>query len=237
MRSTQHSAENIRSFLIDDRHGTSYLKKYLRDLSGMIFKQVSVIKIIFSLERPNRNTVSLISHFFDQLNQLHNIENRVEVEWYLGQKEDINNLGLHLQDRCNFPFDLIRKPAKKILMVDPDFILKELMILNYLNRPIDLNYSMNGKEAIEMISHHQYDLIISELNLDYFSGWELISRLRMKDYKGNVIVLSDEQTIRENRNELLRMGLTYETKPIDIQRFNEKIEMFLKSGNYERYAS
>lgn len=195
------------------------------------------VSIVFEPYRMSDSVKKLLHTFFQRLHRLSG-DAEIEIRWIFGFDEDVNNAGLEFQGLFDLRFELIRKAEKKILLVDPDPFMKELMILFYLNMEIDLHYAADGKQAKKLIAENHFDMLITELKLTYFSGWELITKVyESKNPETFVVVISDKNAIKENEKTLIRNGVFYQSKPLDLLAFNTKIIDLLKKDRHGRLAS
>jgi len=84
----------------------------------------------------------------------------------------------------------------------------------------------DGKHGLELIQENNYDVILLDLAMPEFNGYEIIKSLESKDMlKNNKIIVFTASTIsKEELDELVNRGVTsYILKPIDIDILLSKI--------------
>lgn len=79
----------------------------------------------------------------------------------------------------------------KVVSVEDDAALFNLISVSLKPLPIELHHANNGTEALELIPRIQADLIILDINLPDIHGWDVLKRLlaMQQTFKG-VIVLT-----------------------------------------------
>lgn len=83
---------------------------------------------------------------------------------------------------------------KSILIVEDDPILLNTIGAMLSLRGYLTTLAKNGKEAIEKIANHKYDLILTDLMLPYLNGLEVISHLKQEEEKTPVIIISSSHS-------------------------------------------
>jgi len=84
----------------------------------------------------------------------------------------------------------------------------------------------DGKQGLELIQKNNHDVILLDLAMPEFNGYEIIKSLESKDMlKNNKIIVFTASTIsKEELDELVNRGVTsYILKPIDIDLLLSKI--------------
>ena len=115
---------------------------------------------------------------------------------------------------------------KRILIVDDDLniaeLIKDLLIIdNYI-----AEYVLSGEEALEILKKQKYDLIVLDVMLPNLNGFEIIEKIRK--YETPVLFLSaktDEESVIKG----LKLGAEdYIRKPFNRLEFLARIENILK---------
>jgi DNA-binding response OmpR family regulator len=83
---------------------------------------------------------------------------------------------------------------KSILIVEDDHILLKTMESLLSIRGHEIAIAKDGKEALDKISRHHYDLVLTDLMLPYSNGLEIISKLNTGDKKTAVVIMSAAST-------------------------------------------
>jgi len=111
-------------------------------------------------------------------------------------------------------------PSKKrILIVDDDPNISELLHVNVEAAGYDVDRAMNGREAIDRIAAILPDLIILDVMMPEMDGWELCKFLRDDPECQNIriVMLTARDT---DRDKMIGKGVfgvnEYLTKPFDL---------------------
>lgn len=119
---------------------------------------------------------------------------------------------------------------KKILIVEDDealrLLLEEILSLRY--EPITMK---EGMAAFQWLSTgHEVDLIVSDLNMPFLSGDELIRQIRISGFSKEIpiIILSAIDT-PESRKLCMDLGAShYVTKPFEPEHLMATIDQVLE---------
>ena len=120
------------------------------------------------------------------------------------------------------------KDYKNILICDDsEFIRETLRVFLSDLKGYRLTFAGDGKEALDHVSHENYDLIIMDIQMPYFSGTELIRLIREVNHiETPIIVLTGhlkDSSIREKLDDYYVQHVL--TKPFSpailIDRINE----------------
>ena len=118
-------------------------------------------------------------------------------------------------------------PAKKktILHVDdePDTLDVVQTILGI--EGFEIVSAENGKQALEQLELHDFDLILLDIMMPDMSGLELLSRFSEMKHKYRVIFLTVLETSEEKLKQLKELGIKdYITKPFDRDNLVERVK-------------
>ncbi len=105
---------------------------------------------------------------------------------------------------------------KKILLVEDDPEISQLLNLHFDNNLYSLTSSATGKDALEKISTENYDLIILDIQLPGSNGLEICKKLRENDSQTPVMMLTSRS---EESDKVLALELgadDYISKPFGI---------------------
>jgi DNA-binding response OmpR family regulator len=118
----------------------------------------------------------------------------------------------------------------KILVVDDDANIRELILVNLAAAGYDVKTARNGKEALEKITTFLPALIILDIMMPEIDGWEVCKFVR--DDPGlehiKIIMLTAKGT---ERDKLIGKGIfkadDYLTKPFDIDELMKTVKQQL----------
>jgi len=107
----------------------------------------------------------------------------------------------------------------RALLVDNDVSAASLVKLAITPENISIDRVDSGEEAIDMVKHYEFDVMISEQDLPDMVGARLIARLRAADINLPVMMLS-RITDKQAKIAALNAGADdYLTKPFDREEF------------------
>jgi putative nucleotidyltransferase with HDIG domain len=104
-------------------------------------------------------------------------------------------------------------------------VLKQLIFLSKIFK--DVEVAVDGKDGLDKYLHNNYDLIITDILMPNINGLELISNIRKKNKKQEIIVTS-AYTELSYLTESIKLGVTgYIIKPLDFNNVIDVIEQSL----------
>lgn len=115
----------------------------------------------------------------------------------------------------------------KILIIDDDTRLRELLKEYLNNNNYDTDIVKNSKEASEMIQNNQYDLLIIDVMLPGENGIDFLKEIRIKS---NIpaIILSAVSDVEDRIYGLESGANDYMTKPFEPKELILRIKNLLK---------
>lgn len=120
--------------------------------------------------------------------------------------------------------------AAKILVIEDNPDNRELMtyLLEAFGHEVDT--AEDGEQALAVLEHTQYDLIVCDVHLPKVDGFEVIATLRRRDDLGAMpVVAVTALAMVGDRDRLLTAGFdAYIGKPIEAQHFVTEIEACLE---------
>lgn len=89
----------------------------------------------------------------------------------------------------------------------------------------------NGQQAMQCLAEHQFQLVITDVQMPICDGLELLSHIRQSNAQLPVLMMTAYGTI-EKAVEALQLGANdYLTKPFESQRLLKKIQQLLSSSS------
>lgn len=102
---------------------------------------------------------------------------------------------------------------KRILVVDDEKEIAELIEIHLMSQDYDVTKAKNGLEAIELINNNKFDLVLLDVMMPKMDGKETLKKIREK-YNIPVIMVT-AKTAEKDKVEGLTLGADdYVTKPI-----------------------
>ena len=103
---------------------------------------------------------------------------------------------------------------KKILIVDDEFEMRQLLKLYLLQESYFVEEAEDGRRAYEKIMKDDYDLIILDVMMPLMDGWETLKRIRGIS-EVPVMMLTAKGTVRDKVTGLTIGADDYLVKPFD----------------------
>jgi PAS domain S-box-containing protein len=131
-----------------------------------------------------------------------------------------------LQENLNAPL-----PSVSLLVVEDDVgcqqVVKELCgVLD-----LKLTLAANGEEALQMLAHNRFDLILMDIQLPDMSGFELSKKIR-DEFNISIPIVASTAYTHFSKNDFVAVGIHhYLRKPYSFQSFVDTIRTALKQNN------
>lgn len=106
----------------------------------------------------------------------------------------------------------------KVLIAEDDIVIQELMYSICKRQGFEVEVADNGLQALNLISHspHSYGIIITDSNMPFFSGAELIHEVFKLNNSIKVVVCSGEIDLQNFSEESRTMICAILPKPFSI---------------------
>src|SRR4026209_2093286 len=118
----------------------------------------------------------------------------------------------------------------RVLIIDDEEQIRHLLI-DVLGNTYDCSDAGSAEEALTALSHEEFDLVISDIDMGGMSGLELVPRVHSLSPDTVVVMVSGNQDI-EFAIKALRVGaFDYITKPIDLRHVEASVERALNHCN------
>lgn len=125
-----------------------------------------------------------------------------------------------------------KKIAAKILLVEDEESLASGLEYNLTEEGYAVEWAKDGKEAIEKINKFEYDLIILDIMLPYHDGFEIAARVRQRDPKIPILLLTARTTLEDKIRGFEVGADDYLTKPFHLQELLLRIRGMLKRKSW-----
>lgn len=117
---------------------------------------------------------------------------------------------------------------KKILIVDDDTGLRQLIVEGLSNSDYDIAEAESGTEAIRKIGEQAYDLVITDMMMPGMSGMELLTRIREVEPETAVLVITAYPATHLAVTAMKKGAVDFLAKPFDIDTLLFKIDVSLQ---------
>ncbi len=117
----------------------------------------------------------------------------------------------------------------KVLVVDDEVDIREILVFNLQNEGYDLTSAQSGEEALEILSAEKYDLVILDIMMGGISGLKVADKLKSTINDTTSIIFL---TAKITENDMLTgfsLGADdYMTKPFSIKELTARVKAILK---------
>lgn len=119
-------------------------------------------------------------------------------------------------------------PTEKILLVEDEESLAKGLIYNLTEEGYNVDLAIEGKQAIEMFDKKNYDLILLDIMLPYYNGFEVAEYIRKKMPQMLILMLTARTSIDDKLKGLEIGADDYITKPFHLKELLLRIEALLR---------
>jgi two-component system cell cycle response regulator DivK len=118
----------------------------------------------------------------------------------------------------------------KILLVEDNEMNRDMLSRRLIRKGFDVIMAVDGEEAVALAQSELPDLILMDMSLPVVDGWEATRRVKATDATSKIpIIALTAHAMSGDREKTLNAGCDdYDTKPIEMPRLLEKIEILLR---------
>lgn len=126
---------------------------------------------------------------------------------------------------------------KKILLVEDDKLIANLMIHRLQGANFEVITAVNGLEAVKKAEQDLPDLILMDIRLPLLDGWEATKRIKSLPLTAHIpiIALTAQASITDKKRSLIAGCDAYASKPVHFSTLLEQMEALLekvRQGDY-----
>ena len=112
----------------------------------------------------------------------------------------------------------------KVLICEDNSMAQKVLEFTLKKMGYDVIVTGNGKDGINILKEEDVDLVITDINMPYNNGLELIQFLRMKHGKKIPVIIVSKINLKETIKHAAELGADgYITKPFDPQELIDTI--------------
>ena len=125
---------------------------------------------------------------------------------------------------------------KKILLVEDNEMNRDMLSRRLVRKGYEVVIAVDGEEGINKAQAEQPDLILMDMSLPVIDGWEATKRVKQNTETSNIpIIALTAHAMTEDREKALAAGCDeYDTKPVELPRLLNKIELLLDDSKYKK---
>ncbi|WP_445474084.1 response regulator transcription factor [Methanococcoides methylutens] len=129
----------------------------------------------------------------------------------------------------------MEKERLKILVVDDEPDIPELIRLSLATEPYDFLIAYSGEEAVKKAIEEIPDLILLDIMMPDMDGYEVVERLKQNsDAQDIAVIMVSAKTEVEDKLKGMKLGIDdYISKPFDKREINARIKMVMKRFGWE----
>ncbi len=116
----------------------------------------------------------------------------------------------------------------KILLVEDEETLAIGLEFNLKDEGYEVDWAKDGRIALELFNSKEYDLIILDIMLPYFNGFEIAEQVRRKSPQMPILMLTARASVEDKINGLELGADDYMTKPFHLEELLLRIKGMLK---------
>jgi two-component system chemotaxis response regulator CheY len=120
---------------------------------------------------------------------------------------------------------------KSALVIEDSAIMREIIVSSLSSfpevNPVEVS---NGFEALKILPHRSFDIILTDINMPDINGLELLSFLKNHPHYRNipVVIISTERSETDRKRGIALGADDYLTKPFDPQDLHFVIRRLLR---------
>ncbi|WP_342305975.1 response regulator [Methanolobus sp. ZRKC5] len=198
-----------------------FIEKKVAENNGSILSMLS--KNILPSE-----TEVLIKSFFDVVIEISNVG---EIHTEIGLKDfdfrySVGDGSIEFEPMQK----KIRRERLKILIVDDEPDIPELLKLSLISEPYDFLVAHNGEEAIELTLKELPDLILLDIMMPDMDGYEVVENLKLSKAASDIpVIMISAKTAIEDKVKGMELGIDdYIAKPFDKREVKARIKMVMR---------
>lgn len=116
------------------------------------------------------------------------------------------------------------------MLAEDEEILRMLVIDTLEDEEYDVDEAADGQEALQLFESNSYDLLILDYMMPIMTGLEVIERVREKDKKTKILMLSAKSQQFEQARVIEAGADFFMAKPFSPLQLIEKVEEILNEA-------
>ena len=123
--------------------------------------------------------------------------------------------------------------SKRILLVEDEERLLEVVKLNLELEGYSITTAINGKQALERFHQERFDLILLDVMLPQMDGFSVCRSIRLENRKVPILFLTAKNSAQDRVMGLKIGGDDYLVKPFDLEELLLRVQRLLERSNTE----
>ena len=117
----------------------------------------------------------------------------------------------------------MHRSSKRILVVDDDLDTCALIVDTLSDEGYSICACMSGEQALDLLDHENYDLVLTDIKMPRVTGVELLRHLRKKDRDTSVILMTAYASIDTAIQAVRHDASDYLVKPFSTQDLRQRV--------------
>lgn len=119
----------------------------------------------------------------------------------------------------------------KILIVEDNEMNRDMLSRRLIKRGYEIIIAVDGAEGFDKTLSERPDLVLLDMSLPVMDGWQTAQKIKAEEsIKHTPIIALTANAMDGDREKALAAGCNdYDTKPVDLPRLLEKIQIYLPS--------
>ncbi|GFO54696.1 acetoacetate metabolism regulatory protein AtoC [Geomonas sp. Red276] len=122
------------------------------------------------------------------------------------------------------------KPTAKILIIEDEQGSREALVILLKGANFQVKGCSSGKEALEILSGEQFNIIITDLFLPDLSGIDILTKVKQDSPRTEVILVTGHASAQSAVEAMKKGAFDYITKPLNIEELRIIIDKALEKG-------
>ena len=127
---------------------------------------------------------------------------------------------------------MMKNDGKKILVVEDEAHLAKGLQFNLEREGYRVTLADNGQSALELLGKEAFDLMILDIMLPKLSGLEVARKIRNRDMRFPILMLSAKSTDEDRETGLEAGADDYLTKPFHLPELLLRVKGILRRGEW-----
>lgn len=120
----------------------------------------------------------------------------------------------------------------KILVCEDNTLTLRSIEYSLKNAGYEVSRALDGEQGIRILEEEEIDLVITDINMPYTKGLELVRHVNTKLERKIPVVIITGITLEETREHAIELGASdFLTKPLDLDVLVERVNSFLRTNS------
>jgi len=113
--------------------------------------------------------------------------------------------------------------TEKVLLVDDEEEFIETLAERMRTRGMDVSTTTSGANALQMVDHENYDVVVLDLKMPGIDGLEALKRIKRRRPNIQVVLLTGHATVEKGVEAIKEGALEFLEKPVDLASLTDAI--------------